>query len=519
MEETGYWKRLATRRLSRRRLLTKATGAAAAFAALSLARCGGEEKTMDDLAHLDATAQAELVRRKEVKPIELVDAAIERIERLNPTLNAVVTPMYDLARKAAAEPLPEGPFTGVPFLLKDLGAEYGGVRFAEGSAFLADHVSECDTELVARHKLAGLIVVGKTNAPEFGILPTTEPRLFGPTHNPWDTGRTTGGSSGGSAAAVAAGMVPMAHGNDGGGSIRIPASCCGLLGLKPTRGRNPLGPHYGDVFSGLVAEHAITRSVRDSAALLDATSGPDLGDPYWAPPPARSFLQEVGADPGRLRIAFTTEAATDVQVHPDCVAAVRDAAALCADLGHEVAEVTPAIDGQMETQAFLTLFSAGCAWIVDDWARRTGRKPTPDRFEPLTWALQEMGRQHNSSAYLLALQDLQRISREIARFFIEYDIWLTPTLSEPPVPLGTFDSPPENPLYGLIKAAAFVLFTPICNTTGQPAMSVPLYWNADGLPVGSHFIGRFGDEATLFRLAAQLEEARPWAARRPPVSA
>jgi amidase len=474
---------------------------------------------MDDLAFLDATALADLVRRKEVKAIELVDASVDRIERLNPTLNAVVTPMYDLARKAALAPLSEGPFAGVPFLLKDLLAEYGGAALTESSALLRDHVSEQDSELVSRFKRAGLIVVGKTNTPEFGILPTTEPRLFGPTHNPWDTTRTTGGSSGGSAAAVAAGLVPMAHGNDGGGSIRIPASCCGLFGLKPTRGRNPLGPHYGDMFTGLVAEHAITRSVRDSAALLDATSGPDLGDPYWAPPPARPFLHEVGADPGRLRIAFTVKAPTGVAVHPDCVAAARDAAALCADLGHEVTEVTPAIDGQVVTPAFMTLWSAGCAWTVDDWARRTGRTPTPDLFEPLTWALQEMGRQHSASAYLLALQDLQKVSRQVARFFLDYDVWLTPTLGEPPVPLGTFDSPPENPLQGLIRAASFVPFTPICNITGQPAMSVPLYWNAEALPIGSHFISRFGDEATLFRLAAQLEQARPWAGRRPPVSA
>jgi len=474
---------------------------------------------VDDLAFLDATAQADLVRRKEVKAGDLVDAAIDRIERLNPTLNAIVTPMYHLARKAASGPLPDGPFAGVPFVLKDLLAEYAGVRFIEGSAFLSDHVSDRDSELVARHKRAGLIIVGKTNTPEFGLLPTTEPRLFGPTRNPWDTGRTTGGSSGGSAAAVAAGMVPMAHGNDGGGSIRIPASCCGLFGLKPTRGRNPLGPHYGDMFSGLVAEHAITRSVRDSAALLDATSGPDLGDPYWAPPPARPFLREVGAAPGRLRIAFTTEAATDVQVHPDCVAAVRDAAGLCSDLGHEVVEAAPPIDGQVVTQAFITLWSAGCAWTVDDWARRTGREPSPDLFEPLTWALQETGRQQSGSTYLLALQDLQRVSRDVARFFAGYDIWLTPTLGEPPVPLGTFDSPPENPLQGIFRTGAFMPFTPVCNITGQPAMSVPLYWNADGLPVGTHFIGRFGDEATLFRLAAQLEQACPWADRRPPVSA
>jgi amidase len=474
---------------------------------------------MDDLAFLDATAQAELVRRKEAKPIELVDAAIERIERLNPTLNAIVTPMYDLARKAATGPLPDWPLAGVPYLLKDLGAEYGGVRFTEGSVFLRDYVSECDSELVVRLKRAGLIVVGKTNTPEFGILPTAEPHLFGPSHNPWNTGHSTGGSSGGSAAAVAAGLVPAAHANDGGGSIRIPASCCGLFGLKPTRGRNPLGPHYGDMFNGLVCEHAVTRSVRDSAALLDATSGPDVGDPYWAPPPARPFLQEVGASPGRLRIAFTAQAATGAEVHPDCVASVRDAAALCTELGHTVTEVAPTLDGQLVTQAFITLWSAGCAWSVDDWARRAGRKPTPDLFEPLTWALREMGRQHSASAYLLALQDLQKISREVARFFVDYDIWLTPTLGEPPVPLGTFDSPPENPLQGLMRAAAYVPFTPICNITGQPAMSVPLYWNAGGLPVGSHFIGRFGDEATLFRLAAQLEQARPWAGRRPPVSA
>ena len=474
---------------------------------------------MDDLAFLDATALADLVRRKEVKAIELVDASIDRIERLNPSLNAVVTPMYDLARKAALSPLSEGPFAGVPFLLKDLLAEYGGAALIESSAFLRDHVSEQDSELVSRFKRAGLIVVGKTNTPEFGILPTTEPRLFGPSRNPWDTTRTTGGSSGGSAAAVAAGLVPMAHGNDGGGSIRIPASCCGLFGLKPTRGRNPLGPHYGDMFTGLVAEHALTRSVRDSAALLDATSGPDLGDPYWAPLPARPFLQEVGAGPGRLRIALTTQAATGVAVHPDCVAAARDAAALCADLGHEVTEVTPAIDGQVVMQAFMTLWSAGCAWTVDDWARRTGRTPTPDLFEPLTWALREMGRQHSASAYLLALQDLQKVSRQVARFFLDYDVWLTPTLGEPPVPLGTFDSPPETPLQGLFRAAAFMPFTPICNITGQPGMSVPLYWNDDGLPVGSHFVGRFGDEAALFRLAAQLEQARPWASRRPPVSA
>jgi amidase len=474
---------------------------------------------MDDIAFLDGTAQADLVRRKEVKPIELVDAAIERIERLNPTLNAVVTPMYEEARRAASGPLPDGPFTGVPFLLKDLLASYGGVRMTSGSAYLRDYVSSHDSELVARYKRAGLIVLGKTNTPEFGLAPTTEPHLFGPTRNPWDTGRGPGGSSGGSAAAVAAAMVPMAHGNDGGGSIRIPASCCGLFGLKPTRGRNPLGPDFGEIMSGLVSEHALTRSVRDSAALLDATSGPDIGDPYWAPPPERPFLQEVGADSGRLRIAFTTQAATGASVHPDCVAAVKDAAALCVDLGHDVVEASPSLSGEMMVRTFTTVWSAGCAFTIDGTAMTTGRAVTQDQFEPLTWGLYEMGQRQTASSYLVAVTIQQMMSRAVARFFLDHDLWLTPTLAEPPVPLGTFDSPPDNPLQGFARAADFVPFTPICNVTGQPAMSVPLYWNAEGLPVGTHFVGRFGDEATLLRLAAQLEQARPWTDRRPPVAA
>lgn len=473
---------------------------------------------LDELSRLDATGSAELVRRREVKPLELVEAAITRIERINPTLNAVIAPMFDEARRRAQEPL-SGPFAGVPFLLKDLWAEYAGTALSEGCRFLTGHyTSALDSELVARHKRAGLVVVGKTNTPELGILPTCEPRLFGATRNPWDLGRTPGGSSGGSAAAVAAGLVPMAHANDGGGSIRIPAACCGVFGLKPTRGRNPCGPHYGDGYVGLIAEHAVTRSVRDSAALLDATAGPDLGDPYWAPPPARSFLAEVGADPGRLRIAFTTVAATGEPVHPDCVAAAQAAARLAIDLGHEVAEDAPSIDGEALTPAFITLWSAGCAWAIDDWARRTGRVPSPEHFEPLTWLLIEMGRRRSASDLLLAVQDLQRISRGIARFFAAYDVWLTPTLATPPPPLGSFEKA-DDPLHGLRQAALFVPFTPIANVTGQPAMSTPLYWTAEGLPIGSHWIARFGDEATLFRLAAQLEAARPWGSRRPPVSA
>ena len=474
---------------------------------------------MDEFSSFDATALADLVRRREVKAIELVEAAIERIERLNPALNAVVTPMFDQARAAAMGKPVGGPFAGVPFLLKDLGAPCAGVRMTMASNFMRNFVPDHDSELVARLKRAGLIIVGKTNTPELGILPTTEPQLFGPCHNPWNLSCTPGGSSGGSAAAVAARLVPMAHGNDGGGSIRIPASCCGLFGLKPNRARNPLGPDFGDIFSGLVADHALTRSVRDSAALLDATAGPDVGDPYWAPPPVRPFLQEVGADPGKLRIAFATTTPAGVKVDKDCIDAVRDAAALCAGLGHEVEEASPEVNGEWVSQSFMVLWSAGCAWTIDGLGFITGQPPTPDQFEPLTWALYEMGRQKSAASYLVSLAFLQRVSREIARFFLKYDIWLTPTLGEPPVPLGSFDSPPEDPLKGLRRAQAFVPFTPICNITGQPAMSVPLYWNGQGLPVGAHFVGRFGDEATLFRLAAQLEAARPWAGRRPPLSA
>jgi amidase len=426
--------------------------------------------------------------------------------------------MVEQARTLALGRIPDGPFTGVPFLLKDLGATYAGVPMTMASAAMREFVPDHDSELVARLKRAGLIVLGKTNTPEFGILPTTEPKFFGPCRNPWDTTRTTGGSSGGSSAAVAARFVPMAHANDGGGSIRIPASCCGIFGLKPTRARNPHGPDFGDVYSGLVVEHAVTRSVRDSAALLDATSGPDVGDPYWAPPPARPFLQEAGTPPGKLRIAFSTTLGSDIKVHPDCVSAVFDAAKLCTELGHEVEEATPHFNRELMMRNFMVIWSSGCAWSFDGIGIATKKTITPEQVEPLTWALYEMGRKQSASAYLLSLSFLQKVARGIARFFLKYDVWLTPTVSEPPLPLGSFESPPEDPLRVLQRAMQFVPFTPICNATGQPAMSVPLCWNREGLPVGVHFVGRFGDEATLFRLAAQLESALPWSNRKPPVS-
>ncbi|MBK36864.1 MAG: amidase [Gemmatimonadetes bacterium] len=474
---------------------------------------------MDDLLPLDALAQAELVRKGEVQAIELVEATIAGIERVNPQLNAVITPMYDQAREAAKGKLPDGPLAGVPYPLKDLVASYAGVRLASGAEILKDYVPDHDSELVIRLKNAGLIILCKTNTPEMGCNVTTEPRLFGPSRNPWDTTRTTGGSSGGSAALVAAGAVPAAHANDGAGSIRIPASCCGVFGLKPTRSRNPWGPDAGDWASGLAAEHAVTRSVRDSAALLDATSGPDVGDPYWAPIPERPFLEEVGTSPGSLRIAFTTKTLKDDAVHSDCADAVRDVAKLCADLGHEVVEASPAIDGEMFEQAFSTVFTSGTAGVVDLIGQLNGKTFTADQLEPLTGFVYEMGRGHSASDYLGAVGTIQLLAREIARFFVDWDVWLTPTLGEPPVTLGTFEvSSDQSPQEALDRVWQFIPFTPLCNATGQPAMSVPLYWNDETLPIGPQFIGRFGDEASLFRLAAQLEQARPWADRRPPVS-
>ncbi|MFZ5867865.1 MAG: amidase [Thermodesulfobacteriota bacterium] len=475
----------------------------------------------DEIAFLDATALAELVRNKEITPIELVDSAVERIERLNPSLNAVITPMYDEARRKAASPLPEGPFAGVPFLMKDIGASYAGVRMTLGTALLSGYVPDHDSELTVRYKKAGLITLGKTNTPEFGLLPTTEPALFGTTKNPWDTARTTGGSSGGSSAAVASGIVPMAHANDGGGSIRIPASCCGVFGLKPTRARNPLGPDFGDLLSGFICEHAVTRSVRDSAALLDATAGPDIGDPYWAPPPRRTFLEEANTDPGKLRIAFSLEFPVGRKPHEDCVTAIKETAALCESLGHIVEEAAPSItrNSGEGTGAFMTIWAAGCAATIDAIAAIGNFTPIPQMFEPLTFALYEQGREVRASQYLRAVTSLQRLTRGIARFFADCDVLLTPVLAEPPVPLGTFDAPKDNPMKAWERIAAFAPYTAAFNATGQPAMSVPLFWNKDGLPIGSHFVGRFGDEATLFRLAAQLEQARPWAARRPRVCA
>jgi amidase len=470
------------------------------------------------VASLDATAQAELVRSGEVSARELVESAIERIEAVNPQLNAVVTPMYEraLARVATVT----GPFAGVPYLLKDLIVEVAGTRFTEGSAFLRDNVSTVDSALVTRLERAGLVIVGKTNSPEFGLVPACEPVLHGATRNPWDITRSTSGSSGGSAAAVASRMVPMAHGNDLGGSLRYPASACGVFGFKPTRGRVSLAPVYGEVIAGWAVEHAITRSVRDSAALLDAVAGPERGDPYWPPGPQRPFAREVGAAPGRLRIAFSARTAAGGLGRPDCVAALDDAVRLCASLGHELIEADLPTIGPEAGEAIATVYNAASAWIVDYWVRRLGREPDLDELEPITRAYWDMGRGVSAAAYLRAIEVLQRYAREVARFLANYDGWLAPTMSSPPLPLGEIASTADEPLRALERGGTTVEYPHVvANITGNPAMSLPLWWNAYGLPIGVHVLGRYADEATLFRLAGQLEAARPWADRSAPVSA
>ncbi len=486
----------------------------------------------------DGLGLAGLVRKKEVKPSELVEEAINRIEKLNPRLNAVIHKMYDLAREAAEGDLPDGSFRGVPFLLKDLLAAYAGVPMHSGSRFHQGFVPDHDSEMVKRFKAAGVIIVGKTNTPEYGLVPVTEPELFGPSNNPWDLTRTTGGSSGGSAAAVAACMVPLAHGNDGGGSIRIPASCCGVFGLKPTRGRNPLGPDLGEAWHGLASDHIVSRSVRDSAAMLDATAGPDVGAPYFAPPPPRPFLDEVGTDPGRLRIAFTSKPFLPGVVHEDCVKGLETTVKLCQDLGHEVVEAATQIDGKAFARAFLTMVCGETRADIEEAEALLGRKAAFKDFEPATWAVGLLGRQITAAEFSKAIRLLQRSARQIGYFFEECDILLTPILAKPPVVMGALQPKGAEAFAmkllgrlnagGLINAFAgiealadqvfeFMPYTPLFNATGQPAMSVPLYWNDEGLPIGMHFVGRYGDEATLFRLASQLEKATPWFDRMPPI--
>ena len=464
----------------------------------------------------DGLGLAKLVQSGEVTAHEVLEAAIERIDALNPKLNAVVTKVYDQARAAAVDHDPKAPLAGVPFLLKDLGGAQAGVPLSAGSRFFAHVPAPADSEIVTRHKRAGLMILGRTNTPEFGLSATTEPVLFGPTRNPWDLSRTAGGSSGGSAAAVAARLVPVAHASDGGGSIRIPASCCGLFGLKVTRGRNSLAPYAGESIAGCSVEHVVSISVRDSAAVLDATAGPAPGDPYFARPPERPFLEEVGAAPGRLRIGLATRPFNGMPVDPACVGAAEAAARLCEDLGHVVEEATPAFDAAGLDDHYNLVFAVGATGNIRLRARAIGRELDPAAFERVTFATIQEADRVTGPAYVQSVNRLHGITREIAVFFQTYDLLLTPCLAEPPVKLGTIDMMSEDLMAYRERLWRFTPFTYAFNVTGQPAMSVPLAWSDAGLPIGVQFVGRYGDEATLFRLAAQLEAARPWADRRPP---
>jgi len=475
----------------------------------------------DPYSALDATAQAELVRRGDATPSELVDAAIARIEKLDPQLNAVILPLFEQARaQARAADLPAGPFRGVPYLLKDLDCSAAGEPYHAGTRFLKElrWKARHDSHLVAKLRAAGFVFLGRTNTPELGLSITTEPASYGPSRNPWNREHSTGGSSGGSAAAVAAGLVPAAHASDGGGSIRIPASECGLVGLKPSRGRVSLGPDYGEYWHGLVISHAVTRSVRDSAAILDATSGAMPGDPYVAPPPARPYLEEIALPPGRLRCGVVTRF-RDLQ--PDCAEAVGEVGGLLAQLGHHVEEAyPPALDERDDTtRHFTVLVAAWVATSLAEWSEITGHEVVPGDVEPGTWALAEMGRMCNAPMYLRSVEWLQAFTRRMAGWWDHgYDVLVTPTLAGPPPRLGALMPPADNPL-DLEAVMKLIPFTAPFNITGQPAVSLPLAWNTAGLPIGVQFVAAYGREDLLFRLAAQLEQARPWAGRRPPIHA
>jgi len=474
---------------------------------------------VEEFERRDGLGLAELVRRGEVSAAELLDVAIGRVEARNPQLNAVVSRLYDQARAAVAAGPPDGPFTGVPYLLKDLGAHVAGAVTSYGSALFKDFVVDHDSEITARLRRAGLVIFGKTNTPEMGLAASTEPRLFGPTRNPWSLAHSAGGSSGGSAAAVAAGMVPMAHATDGGGSIRIPASCCGLFGLKPTRARNPMGPDAGEGWGGASVAHAVTRTVRDSAALLDATSGPDIGDPYWAPPPARPFLQEVGRDPGQLRIAITTAPWNGQPVDPECVEAAMAAGRLCERLGHHVEEATPDVDARLLGQAALVIVGANVRAALEARAAALGRELTAGDVERITWARAMDGHTARAADYARSIGVMHRTGRVVARFFTRYDVLLSPTMCRPPYPLGVLDLMTEDVEAYTQAILGAIGFTSLFNSAGNPAMSVPLGWSRAGLPLGVQFAAPFGDEATLFRLGAQLEAEQPWAERHPPALA
>ncbi|HNN95126.1 MAG TPA: amidase [Pseudomonadota bacterium] len=493
---------------------------------------------MSTVLDADATELARRLRAGEISATSLVDAAIAGIERVNPQLNAVVHRMYETARQQAAQPLSDAPFAGVPMVVKDFDGFVKGVPYTASTRFLEGFVPDHDAEAIARLRRAGFIFLAKTNLPELAILGTTEPAWRGATHNPWNLQHTVGGSSGGSAALVAARAVPVGHGGDGGGSLRIPASACGLVSLKATRGRIPTGPDLGEGWGGYVQFGALTRSVRDTAAILDVLAGPMPGDPYAAPHHEGSFLAEVARSPGRLRIAFTTRSFFGKATDPTCAEAVTHTVKLLRTLGHEVEEAFPSFDRDALVQAYLVQVGVGTAAEIDDMARWVGREARAVDFEPATWFLRQVGMAMGGVDLQRARDAMQAAGRSLAEFHGRYDVLVSPTLAHPPVRLGELGLKPADraalkalqlvPLKPAIRVALAQLAadnfektpnTQIFNQTGQPAISLPLHQSPSGLPIGVQFSSAFGDEATLLRLAAQLESAAPWIDRRPPVCA
>jgi Asp-tRNA(Asn)/Glu-tRNA(Gln) amidotransferase A subunit family amidase len=468
--------------------------------------------TESDYMAQDAVGLASLVAGGQIGPAEALEAALARAAKVNPKINAITHDLASRARREVAERAPTGPLASVPFLLKDLGLKLAGTATTDSCRLYAQDIAETDSPLTTLYKDAGLVIFGKTNTPELGLEPVTEPAMFGPTRNPWDLSRTAGGSSGGAAAAVAAGILPAAHASDGGGSIRIPASCCGLFGLKPSRGRVSYAPK-DEGWGGFSCGHVVSRSVRDSAILLDVAGQPQSGDPYWIAPPAEPFLAAAGRDPAPLRIAFTTAAFSSAGLDPECAQAVRDAAKLCESLGHRVEEADPPID-RASLAAAGVVISASVAADLDTVAAKRGRAIAEDEIEPITWASYQRGRAISGAAYLQALRTAHALGRTVAGFFQGYDILICSTLGSPAIPVGHLRGDPPDMEGYTRRLFDFMPNTQPFNVTGQPAASVPLGTSAGGLPIGVQFVASQGEDGLLFSLAGQLERAAPWAGRR-----
>lgn len=465
----------------------------------------------------DALGLGALVKQKKVSASELVDEAIARAERINPKINAIIFKAFDTAREAAKKNTNDGPFSGVPMLLKDMRAGAVGMPTRNGSRMMPAIPADHDATLVTRYRAAGLIPLGKTNVPEFGILPVSESKLYGPARNPWNLNHTPGGSSGGSAAAVAAGIVPLAHATDGGGSIRIPASCCGLVGLKVSRGRVTQGPDNADSTAGLSVDNCVTRSVRDCAAMLDLSSTLDLSDPYFAPPQQGSYLEGIKTAPKKLKIAVSTTNYRGAPFHSDVAEAVQKAVKLCQQLGHTVEEARPAVNSEEMTTAFMILWATASAFGIETLTQLTGQKPSLDNLEGLTLGLYERGKSIPATKQIWAQQTMYRVARLMGKFHAQYDLWLTPTLAQPPLTIGTIDIDEQNVEKAFAPIIDYVPFTATQNATGQPAINLPLHWNSANLPIGVQFVARNGGEMTLLQLAAQIEQAQPWFDKRPQI--